>query len=97
MRLSSDSFKDGAVIPGEFAFCVPAREGHVALSTNLNPHLAWADAPAGTRSFALICHDPDVPSRGDDVSCRGWISSTGCWWTCPPPPPPSPPAATPAP
>lgn len=71
MRLSSDSFKDGAVIPGEFAFCVPTREGHVALSTNLNPHLAWADAPAGTRSFALICHDPDVPSRGDDVNQEG--------------------------
>ena len=71
MRLSSDSFKDGAVIPGEFAFCVPAREGHVALSTNLNPHLTWADAPAGTQSFALICHDPDVPCRGDDVNQEG--------------------------
>jgi hypothetical protein len=45
MQLSSESFKDGAVIPGEFAFCVPAREGHVALSTNLNPQLAWAGAP----------------------------------------------------
>ena len=44
MQLSSESFKDGAVIPGEFAFCVPAREGHVALSTNLNPQLAWAGA-----------------------------------------------------
>ena len=71
MQLSSESFKDGAVIPGEFAFCVPAREGHVALSTNLNPQLAWAGAPAGTQSFALICHDPDVPSRGDDVNQPG--------------------------
>lgn len=71
MQLSSESFKDGAVIPGEFAFCVPAREGHVALSTNLNPQLAWAGAPAGTQSFALICHDPDVPSRGDDVNQEG--------------------------
>ena len=24
--------------------------------------------PAGTKSFALICHDFDVPSRGDDVN-----------------------------
>ena len=73
MQLSSESFKDGAVIPGEFAFCVPAREGHVALSTNLNPQLAWAGAPAGTQSFALICHDPDVPSRGDDVNQEGRV------------------------
>jgi Raf kinase inhibitor-like YbhB/YbcL family protein len=31
-------------------------------------HLAWSDVPAGTQSFVLICHDPDVPSRGDDVN-----------------------------
>jgi Raf kinase inhibitor-like YbhB/YbcL family protein len=44
---------------------------HVALAPNRNPHLAWSDAPAGTRSFAIICHDPDVPSRGDDVNQEG--------------------------
>lgn len=71
MKLTSQSFKDGAAIPGEFAFCVPAEEGHVALSSNRNPQLAWTEVPAGTRSFALICHDPDVPSRGDDVNQEG--------------------------
>ena len=29
--------------------------------------------PAGTRSLALLCHDPDVPSRGDDVNKEGRI------------------------
>lgn len=71
MKLRSESFSDGAPIPGEFAFCVPAAEGHVALSANRNPHLAWSDLPQGTRSLALICHDPDVPSRGDDVNQEG--------------------------
>lgn len=71
MKLSSDSFKDGAVIPGEFAFGVPDPATHVALSSNRNPHLAWSDAPVGTRSFAVICHDIDVPSRGDDVNQEG--------------------------
>ncbi len=28
-------------------------------------------APGGARSFALVCHDPDVPSRGDDVNQEG--------------------------
>ncbi|HZT55885.1 MAG TPA: YbhB/YbcL family Raf kinase inhibitor-like protein, partial [Burkholderiaceae bacterium] len=37
-------------------------------SDNLSPHLAWSEVPAGTRSFALICHDFDVPSQGDDVN-----------------------------
>ncbi|HJV73340.1 MAG TPA: YbhB/YbcL family Raf kinase inhibitor-like protein [Noviherbaspirillum sp.] len=71
MKLWSDSFKDGSFIPGEFAFGVIDPAAPVALSSNKNPHLAWSDLPAGTRSLALICHDVDVPSRGDDVNQEG--------------------------
>lgn len=71
MQLRSDSFPNDGPIPGEFAFCVPADEGHVALAPNRNPHLVWSGAPEGTRSFALIVHDPDVPSKGDDVNQEG--------------------------
>src|ERR1700758_4377305 len=71
MQLKSDSFSDGAAIPGEYAFAVIDPSTHVALSKNRNPHLAWSDTPAVTRSFALICHDYDVPSRGDDVNKEG--------------------------
>lgn len=67
MKLSSESFQDGRPIPGEFAFCVIDPKSHVTLSGNRNPHLAWDDVPAGTRSFALICHDVDVPSKPDDL------------------------------
>ncbi|NVB42951.1 YbhB/YbcL family Raf kinase inhibitor-like protein [Pseudenhygromyxa sp. WMMC2535] len=68
MKLRSESFTDGDRIPGEFAFCVPADEGHVTFAPNRNPHLAWSDVPEGTKSFAIICHDSDVPSKGDDVN-----------------------------
>lgn len=68
MQLNSKSFKDGQAIPGKYAFAVPDAENHVALSDNLNPHLAWSDIPEGTRSFAIVCHDPDVPSKPDDVN-----------------------------
>jgi hypothetical protein len=71
MKLHSNSFSGHAPIPGEFAFCIPAQTGHVALAPNRNPHLSWSDLPAGTLSLALICHDPDVPSRGDDVNQEG--------------------------
>lgn len=71
MKLWSDSFQDGAAIPGEFAFAVPDSKTHVALSSNHNPHLAWSEVPAGARSLVLVCHDPDVPSRGDDVNQEG--------------------------
>ena len=71
MQLSSTSFHDQQAIPTRLAFCKPSAVGHVALSDNRNPHLTWSDAPAGTQSFVLICHDPDVPSRADDVNREG--------------------------
>lgn len=71
MKLASASFVDGGVIPAEYAFCAPDAKSHATLSKNRSPHLAWSDAPAGTRSFAVICHDPDVPSQGDDVNQEG--------------------------
>jgi Raf kinase inhibitor-like YbhB/YbcL family protein len=71
MRLWSDSFKDGQPIPERCAFGKPAATGHVALSDNRNPHLAWSDLPAGTKSLVLICHDSDVPSKPDDVNQEG--------------------------
>ncbi|HJU07360.1 MAG TPA: YbhB/YbcL family Raf kinase inhibitor-like protein [Rhodanobacteraceae bacterium] len=71
MRLRSDSFEDGAPIPPDFAFCRRGEDQPCVLSSNRNPHLAWSDAPAGTRSFALACIDVDVPSRGDDVNQQG--------------------------
>ena len=71
MKLISNSFADGERIPGDFAFCIPHADHHVCLGKNLNPHLAWSNVPAGTKSFAIICHDPDVPSVGDDVNQEG--------------------------
>jgi Raf kinase inhibitor-like YbhB/YbcL family protein len=71
MKLTSTSLTDGQPIPGEHAFCIPDPAHHVCLGRNLNPQLAWDDVPEGTRSFALICHDPDVPSKGDDVNQEG--------------------------
>jgi Raf kinase inhibitor-like YbhB/YbcL family protein len=71
MKLRSDSFEQGKTIPAEFAFGQPGPDAPCILSANRNPHLAWSDAPAGTRSFALICVDPDVPSKPDDVNQAG--------------------------
>ena len=71
MRLWSDSWVNGERIPARFAAGRPAANGATAFSDNLNPHLAWSEVPAGTESFALICHDFDVPSRADDVNQPG--------------------------
>jgi len=68
MRRWSNSFEDGGWIPARNAFATAAETDHVRLSDNLNPHLAWDGVPEGTRSFALLCRDRDVPSSGEDVN-----------------------------
>ena len=71
MKLWSDSWTSGDRIPVRFAAGRPDGRGGATFSDNLNPHLAWSDLPALTRSLVLICHDFDVPSRADDVNQAG--------------------------
>jgi hypothetical protein len=71
MKLHSNSIEHGAAIHPRLAFCAPDPTSRVALSTNLSPHLAWSELPSGTKSLVILCHDPDVPSRGDDVNQEG--------------------------
>jgi Raf kinase inhibitor-like YbhB/YbcL family protein len=72
-QLTIDAWPDGGAIPPEYAFCKPDKPGPIAMSANRSPHLHWSGAPAGTLSFAVICHDPDVPSRADDVNQPGKV------------------------
>jgi Raf kinase inhibitor-like YbhB/YbcL family protein len=71
MRITSDGFSHGDPIPSHLAFGVPDPDTHVTFGDNRNPHLAWEDVPDGTRSFALICCDGDVPTEPDDVNQEG--------------------------
>lgn len=67
MKLWSNSWVNGEAIPPKYAAGRLGADGPT-FSDNVNPHLAWSEVPAGTQSFALICHDFDVPSQGDDVN-----------------------------
>jgi Raf kinase inhibitor-like YbhB/YbcL family protein len=50
-ELTSIAFQNGEPIPREYT----------ADGRNVSPPLKWGDPPAGTRSFALLCDDPDAP------------------------------------
>lgn len=68
MKLDSQSFSNGQPIPAEFAAGQSS-----GFAGNRNPQLSWHDVPEGTRSFALLCVDPDAPTVAelvgrDDVS-----------------------------
>jgi Raf kinase inhibitor-like YbhB/YbcL family protein len=71
LRVSVDSIKSGGAIPGKFAFCIPAKQGHVTLGPNTNPAIRWSKGPAGTASYAIIVYDPDVPTVATDVNKEG--------------------------
>ena len=73
MRLWSDSFTDGGVLPPDCAFAVIDPATRVRLSTNRNPRLAWEDVPPGTQSLVLLCRDIDAPSVDTDVNQEGCV------------------------
>ncbi|UGQ47073.1 YbhB/YbcL family Raf kinase inhibitor-like protein [Massilia endophytica] len=71
MRIWSDSFKNGASMPGHLAFAVKDAATHVRFAGNRNPHLAWDEVPNGTESLILFCIDGDAPQDGTDVNKEG--------------------------
>ncbi len=71
MKLTSTSFQHDQAIAEQFAFAAPDPILHIRLTDNHNPQLKWTGAPAKTRSFAVICVDPDAPSQPDDVNQEG--------------------------
>ena len=56
-RLTSPDAPAGSTMKIEQVF-----NGFGCTGGNVSPALAWTGAPAGTRSFALILHDPDAPT-----------------------------------
>jgi Raf kinase inhibitor-like YbhB/YbcL family protein len=57
-----DTLRPGGVILGAYAYCVPAKNAHSTTGPNRSPEIAWSQGPAGTRSYALIVVDTDVPT-----------------------------------
>ncbi len=52
MQLTSSAFTEGQAIPITYS----------CRGDNISPALAWSNAPADTKSFALIVDDPDAPA-----------------------------------
>ena len=52
LELTSSAFKAGGEIPRQ----------HTCDGPDISPALAWRDVPAGAKSLALICDDPDAPA-----------------------------------
>jgi Raf kinase inhibitor-like YbhB/YbcL family protein len=55
--LTSTAFKNNGAIAPKYSFNQMGCTGE-----NLSPPLEWKNPPAGTKSFALMVHDPDAPT-----------------------------------
>ena len=53
MNVTSTAFQEGTTIPKQ---CTG--EGK-----DVSPPLKWSEVPAGTKSFAALCDDPDAPRK----------------------------------
>ncbi len=84
MQIKIDSWVNGAAIPEKFAFGKIPIEGRFALSSNVNPGIAWSGAPEGTNGLTGInsytdwfAEDTEMAGNygGYDGPCPPWNDS----------------------
>jgi Raf kinase inhibitor-like YbhB/YbcL family protein len=61
-ELRSADMKPDEPMPNRYVF-----NGMGCKGANLSPDLSWSDAPEGTKSFALMVHDPDAQTGGAGI------------------------------
>lgn len=64
LTLTTTAFEDGGLIPVRFTQAAP---------NPVSPKLDWTHVPAGTVSFALIMHDPDVALNRTTDDVLHWL------------------------
>jgi Raf kinase inhibitor-like YbhB/YbcL family protein len=52
LTITSSAFAEGAMIP----------RNYTCDAEDISPELKWSGPPKGTKSFAVICDDPDAPA-----------------------------------
>lgn len=64
LQITSTAFAEGQAIPQKYT----------CQGGNVSPQLKWTNAPANTRSFALIADDPDAPDpKAPKMTWVHWV------------------------
>lgn len=79
LKVKVADIKAGGAIPGKYAFCVPAAQGHTAPGSNISPPISWSKGPKGTQSYVVIMTDTDSPKENRDKMNKEGVTvpSTG--------------------
>ena len=73
LQLSSTGFADGSMVPEKYS-CVPGMAGGPPDASKMtSPPLSWVNAPAGTKSFVLLLHDPDAHAGKTFDDITHWV------------------------
>jgi Raf kinase inhibitor-like YbhB/YbcL family protein len=68
--LTSPAFADGGMVPKKYAGYHPDRQPPCG-GENVSPPLVWSNAPAATKSFAIVMQDPD---GGRGTGSNHWVA-----------------------
>ena len=68
MKITSPAFKENEEIPKKYSYS----------DENVSPPLTFDLVPDGTKSLALICHDPDAPIPGGFTHWVLWNIPADC-------------------
>jgi len=63
MTLTTNGWPDGADIPVKYT----------QAGEQVSPQLSWTNVPAGTQTFVLLMHDPDVATNGTTDDQLHWL------------------------
>jgi Raf kinase inhibitor-like YbhB/YbcL family protein len=66
LTLTTTAFEDGGVVPNKYT--------SVAGDAAVSPALNWSHVPAGTQSFVLHMHDPDVAIGRNSTDVLHWLA-----------------------
>jgi Raf kinase inhibitor-like YbhB/YbcL family protein len=65
--------EEGKPINEKFAYCVADGKGATKDGGNISPAINWSGAPDGTKSYAVIVVDRDVPANFDSANKEGKV------------------------
>lgn len=60
-EVNMPGFQNAGPIPAVYALCQLDKKGKQVFAGDQNPAIAWSGAPQGTKSFAIVAWDVNVP------------------------------------